>query len=669
MAISAEQLNVILTAKDKQFARAMERNQRRVERFSQRSQKNLSRTATSINALGAAAKRLGPAIAAAFSVQAINSSIRAAAEIAKLSRLAGMTTDEFQILAATSARFGIGQEKLADILKDVNDKFGDFTETGAGPLKDFFEFIAPQVGLTADAFADLSSDQKLGAYVNALERANVTQSEMTFYMEAIANDSTALAAAFQNNGAAIDEMRKRAEKLGFVLDEELIANAQEAKGELDLMARVISANLSNALINLAPLIVGASQGIAGLTAGVSTFISQFNQLRDVGFQQFVGTQSDLDGLIAQAEEAGIALEEVSTLRKEMAIRTGMLGEGLLADESFTEQEARVRAATQALREALSVVSDQGELLEIEIPSGFQESLEAALAAGTARTEQLREQVRLQGISAEQAERERIEAEKQALIADLMKPFEGQAFTVEVTEGREKVMALAEEFERAAIAASSILSPVDGISSGTSGAASAAADLAEQIRLVGEMSPVLTKLGLDAENLEGIMGTVENSMEDAFKSMVDGTASASDAFKSMAAEIIKELYRVLVAKRITGFITDAIGGFFGVPSAGPAPVGRASGGAVQAGQPYTVGEHGREMFVPQSAGRILSVPQTKDAISGGGSVVVNQTINVSTGVQQTVRTEIKQLMPQIAESAKSAVVDAKRRGGSYGRAFS
>jgi len=27
------------------------------------------------------------------------------------------------------------------------------------------------------------------------------------------------------------------------------------------------------------------------------------------------------------------------------------------------------------------------------------------------------------------------------------------------------------------------------------------------------------------------------------------------------------------------------------------------------------------------------------------------------------------MPQIAESAKSAVVDAKRRGGSYGRAFS
>jgi hypothetical protein len=48
--------------------------------------------------------------------------------------------------------------------------------------------------------------------------------------------------------------------------------------------------------------------------------------------------------------------------------------------------------------------------------------------------------------------------------------------------------------------------------------------------------------------------------------------------------------------------------------------------------------------------------------------VMQTINVSTGVQQTVRAEIKSLMPQIADSAKAAVLDARRRGGSYGSAF-
>ena len=77
----------------------------------------------------------------------------------------------------------------------------------------------------------------------------------------------------------------------------------------------------------------------------------------------------------------------------------------------------------------------------------------------------------------------------------------------------------------------------------------------------------------------------------------------------------------------------------------------------------VGERGPEMIVPSRNSHVVPNNQL-----GGGGVVVNQTINVTTGVQQTVRAEIKQLMPQIADSAKAAVVDAKRRGGSYGRAF-
>lgn len=78
----------------------------------------------------------------------------------------------------------------------------------------------------------------------------------------------------------------------------------------------------------------------------------------------------------------------------------------------------------------------------------------------------------------------------------------------------------------------------------------------------------------------------------------------------------------------------------------------------------MGEAGPEAILPLKRG-----PDGKLGVeSSGGSVVVNQTINVSTGVAQTVRNEIKTLMPQIAEGAKSAVLDAKRRGGSFGSAF-
>jgi len=68
-----------------------------------------------------------------------------------------------------------------------------------------------------------------------------------------------------------------------------------------------------------------------------------------------------------------------------------------------------------------------------------------------------------------------------------------------------------------------------------------------------------------------------------------------------------------------------------------------------------------MFVPNSQGSI--VPNNR---IGGGGVTVNQTINVTTGVQQTVRAEIATLMPQIANAAKGAVAEARMRGGNYSK---
>ena len=68
--------------------------------------------------------------------------------------------------------------------------------------------------------------------------------------------------------------------------------------------------------------------------------------------------------------------------------------------------------------------------------------------------------------------------------------------------------------------------------------------------------------------------------------------------------------------------------------------------------------------------ILHPNETVIDHEGGGMqpVVVNQTINVTTGVQQTVRAEVANLLPQISEAAKAAVAEGRMRGGSYGTAM-
>lgn len=170
---------------------------------------------------------------------------------------------------------------------------------------------------------------------------------------------------------------------------------------------------------------------------------------------------------------------------------------------------------------------------------------------------------------------------------------------------------------------------------------------------------------EAKNLaDGMAGAFGNS----FKGIITGTMSVKDAFRNMAQSIISQLLDVLVVQRLVSGISTGLQSAF--PSFfGTAPTGNAIGGSVQRGRPTIVGERGAELFVPSSSGSIVSNKALAAAgVGGGGGVTVNQTINVTTGVQQTVRSEIVNLMPQIANATKAAVADSRLRGGSFSKAF-
>ena len=184
--------------------------------------------------------------------------------------------------------------------------------------------------------------------------------------------------------------------------------------------------------------------------------------------------------------------------------------------------------------------------------------------------------------------------------------------------------------------------------------------AEQKRLQAIKEAARLNKIINADYLS-IIKRIDSSMESAFMSMVDGTKSVSSAFKSMAAEIIKELYRIYVVKKVTGMIMGAIDSSFD-PFAGTSY----DGGGYTGNGARSGGLDGKGGFMAMLHPRETVVDHTKGGSGGGVSVVQN--INVTTGVQQTVRAEIRQLMPQIAASAKGAVLDAKRRGGSYGSSF-
>ncbi|TQF81884.1 phage tail tape measure protein [Pseudomonas aeruginosa] len=212
-------LTLDLIAKVGGFVAGMDAAERRSEKWRKEVEKNAAKVGAAIGAATAA----GITALAALTV----STVRNANEIANLASVANASTTEFQKYAAGAKLVGIEQEKLADIFKDVNDKVGDFLNTGGGALADFFENVAPKIGVTADQFRNLSGPQALGLYVSSLEKANVSQSDMTFYLEAIASDATALLPLLRNNAEGFKTFGDAAQAAGAILDEKTIKSASE----------------------------------------------------------------------------------------------------------------------------------------------------------------------------------------------------------------------------------------------------------------------------------------------------------------------------------------------------------------------------------------------------------------------------------------------------------
>jgi len=678
MAFNAEQLNIVLSAQTKDLRRELANAEKRIKNFEAKSKKSLGGVSLQFDALSSVAKRFAPAIAAAFSAKAFMGALDAATELENLARIAGVGVERFQVLALTAQQFGIGQEKLSDILKDVNDKFGDYVQTGAGPLADFFENIAPKVGLTAAAFANLSSEEKMGAYVNALNAANVSQAEMTFYMEAIASDSVALVAAFDENGAAIARMEAKAKELGLTIDRETIAKAKEAKGELSLMASMLDVQVTQALLSVAPLAIQAAGAIATITAEVAKFLSMGAGLAAMANKPF-----------ATKEELRAQASEMSDLRKEYTSwLEAQSGYDAATDPS---QKASWERRLDAARQTLD--------LAIEERNAKQAAEEAAVSGIKnlkAEADALKETARLQGMTAEAAERERISKQRAAYEAAILNDITNSGRTL-TEETKSQVAQLGAMWESAAVSASKVLNPQQKEVAGAKAAnkikedwltLASSLDTAKDAAIEYEKAQKTVNAALSAGvitkqeastalamikanydqatgaaiDFSGVASAIETGFEDAFMSLLDGTENAKDAFRSMARQIIAELYRVLVVQRLVGSFgtsSTAGSGILGaLGNAFPALKGAASGSYVQAGQATVVGEHGRELFVPPVNGRILNAAQAQNMANGnGGGVTVNQNITFGSGVS---RAEIQQMLPKIVETTKAAVFDAQRR---------
>lgn len=194
-------------------------------------------------------------------------------EMGNAAQVAGESFEDFQRQAYGARMVGVEFDKLGDIFKDVRDRIGDFAQTGGGPMADFFENIAPKVGVTAKAFEGLGGRDSLQLYYDSLKKANVSQEDMVFYLEAMASDATNLIPLLENGGAAWERYGDKAA----VITEDQRAQLQryeESMAKLDnslqqLALTLVDSGLIDKFANFAEQLAAVTEGFSGVSVAAN----------------------------------------------------------------------------------------------------------------------------------------------------------------------------------------------------------------------------------------------------------------------------------------------------------------------------------------------------------------------------------------------------------------
>lgn len=181
-----------------------------------------------------------------------------AADLEKFAARAQTTTQEFQKMAVGASALGIEGEQLSDMMKDFNEKMGELTAVGSGGAKDFFDKLSGDMkggaqeakGLILE-MQKLSGPEALQLYVDKLEDAGVSQSEMSFYLESMASDLTDLYPLLANGGEGMKIYGDMAERAGVIMSDNTKEAALALKDQmfmLDLQFKGVQNQLMAAVI-------------------------------------------------------------------------------------------------------------------------------------------------------------------------------------------------------------------------------------------------------------------------------------------------------------------------------------------------------------------------------------------------------------------------------------
>jgi len=185
--------------------------------------------------------------------------IESADAIGKTADKLGISTDALQEYRFAAEQAGVSQETFDMAMQRFTRRAAEAAQ-GTGEAKDALK----QMGIELlDQNGNMrASEDLLLEVADAFKNTTDSSERLRLAFKLFDSEGVALVNMLMDGSDALEEMREEARRLGIVIDETLIRDAEEAQDKLDAVNKVISAQLTKAFLSLAPLVSDAAMEFA-----------------------------------------------------------------------------------------------------------------------------------------------------------------------------------------------------------------------------------------------------------------------------------------------------------------------------------------------------------------------------------------------------------------------
>lgn len=276
----------------------------------------------------------------------------AADGIGKLSQTTGFGTKAIQELTFAASQSNVEAQALNQGLSVFSRTVGDAAMGGEQAQKAF-----RALGVSVlDANGNLKPNEALLSEVSdALARTTSAAERASLAQDLFGRGGQQLLPLLSQGSKGMNELARKANELGIVLDDKLIQSADETNDKLSAMKQVVQAQLSRALLELAPVIQFVTAEIVKMTESTIWLIQQGGKLYD-------WTKQMLGIAPAHAESiAKIGAESQKTAQ-------GLDAKTLALERATRAQRAHNEAVTEKAQKLVddSKNSNKGAQLQKEI---------------------------------------------------------------------------------------------------------------------------------------------------------------------------------------------------------------------------------------------------------------------------------------------------------------